>query len=194
MSEPVILRDAAILRDATPEDGPGIAEIYNESILARNATMDNRPKTADDIRDYMAHFTNRETYLVLERDGEIVGWGVIKLYSPRPGYNRCAETSVYLRQSEVRKGYGSRIKAALIERCRKYGYRHLIGRVWADNVASIEYNKRFGYEVVGIQHDIGYIDGHWQDIAILELVLEDVGPEVAEKYLESADEPLEPAE
>jgi len=172
------------LRDATPEDADAIARIYNESIAAANATMDDVPKTAADVRGYMAAFSNREVYLVLERPGEILGWGVIKRYSPRGGYSRCAETSVYLRQSEIRKGYGSRIKAALIERCREYGYRHLIGRVWADNEASIEYNRQFGYDVVGIQRDIGYIDGHWQDIAILQLVLDDVEADVAEEYLE----------
>ena len=107
---------------------------------------------------------------------------MIKLYSPRTGYSRCAETSVFLDQSEIRKGYGSFIKRALIERCKEYGYHHLIARVWADNEASIEYNRRFGYEIVGIQREIGYIDGHWQDIAVLQLVLDDVGPEVADRY------------
>lgn len=170
------------LRDATPTDAAAIAEIYNQSIESADATMDDEPKTTADIRRQMAAFTNRETYVMLERDGESIGWGLIKLYSPRSGYSRCAETSVYLDQSEVRRGYGSFIKRALIERCRQYGYHHLIGRVWADNAASIEYNRAFGYEIVGIQREIGYIDGHWQDIAILQLVLEDVESEVADRY------------
>ena len=38
------------LRDARPEDAAVIAEIYNESIAAANATMDDEPKTAYDIR------------------------------------------------------------------------------------------------------------------------------------------------
>lgn len=176
------MSEALALRDATPGDAAAIAEIYNQSIVAANATMDDKPKTAADIRRQMAAFTNRETYTILERDGELIGWGLIKLYSPRSGYSRCAETSVYLDQSEVRRGYGSFIKRALIERCKEYGYHHLIARVWADNAASIEYNRGFGYEIVGIQREIGYIDGHWQDIAVLQLVLEDVGPEVAERY------------
>jgi phosphinothricin acetyltransferase len=176
------MTDGLELRDATPADAALIAEIYNQSIAAANATMVAEPRTADHIRRQMEGFTNREAYMVLERDRQTIGWGVIKLYSPRTGYSRCAETSVFLDQSEIRKGYGSFIKRALIERCKEYGYHHLIARVWADNVASIEYNRRFGYEIVGVQREIGYIDGHWQDIAVLQLVLEDVGPEVADRY------------
>lgn len=171
-----------LLRDATADDAAVIAEIYNESIAVANATMDAQPKTAEDIRRQMAGFTNRELYVMLERAGEPLGWGVIKLYSPRAGYSRCAETSVYLYQSQVRQGYGSFVKRALIARSKEFGYHHLIARVWADNAASIEYNRHFGYEVVGIQREIGYIDGHWQDIAVLQLVLDDVGPEVADRF------------
>ena len=171
-----------VLRDATADDVAVIAEIYNESIAVANATMDAEPKTAEDIRRQMAAFTKRELYVMLESSEKTLGWGLIKLYSPRAGYSRCAETSVYLHQSRVRRGYGSFIKRALIARCKTFGYHHLIARVWADNVASIEYNRRFGYEVVGVQREIGYIDGHWQDIAVLQLVLDDVDPEVADRF------------
>jgi len=170
------------LRDATPADAAVIAEIYNQSIGAANATMDDEPKTAAEFRRQMEAFTDREGYWLLDRGEDPIGWGVIKLYSPRAGYSRCAETSVYLDQAETRKGYGSFIKRELIERCKQYGYHHLIARVWADNVASVEYNRKLGYEVVGIQREIGYIDGHWQDIAVMQLVLDDVGPEVAIRH------------
>ena len=52
------------LRDATPADAAAIAEIYNESIAAANATMVAEPRTARDIRRQMAAFTNREAYAV----------------------------------------------------------------------------------------------------------------------------------
>ena len=42
-----------------------------------------------------------------------------------------------------------------------------------NNVASIEYNKRLGYEVVGVQKEIGIIDCRWQDVVIMQLVLDD---------------------
>ncbi len=166
------------IRDAIPDDARVIAEIYNESIAAGDATMDDELKTAAEIRSQIQNFTKRETFLLLQRGESVLGWGVIKRFGEDPDYRFCCETSVYLRHSEIRRGYGSRIKRALIRRCREYGYHHLTARIFASNRASIGYNRRFGYEIVGIQKEIGFKNGRWQDIAIMQLVLEDVPPEI----------------
>lgn len=168
------------IRDATLDDAAVIAEIYNESIAVGDSTMHDQPKTTEAIRAQIEGFSKREGFLVLERDGDVVGWGVIKLYSHRSGYRFCCETSIFLRRSEIRKGYGSYLKKAVIERCRDYGYHHLLARIFADNEASIEYNKSLGYEMVGVQREVGYMNGRWQDVAIMQLVLDDVGPEIAD--------------
>ena len=162
------------IRDATLDDEAVIAEIYNESIREGGATMDLALKTPDDIRKYIKGFGERETYMLLTRDdGYVVGWGVIKRFREGPAYQHCCETSVYLRHSEIRKGYGSYLKRAMIERCKAYGYHHIVARIWATNAASIEYNRRFGYELVGIQKEIGFVDGQWQDVALMQLVLDE---------------------
>ena len=165
------------IRDATLGDAAVIADIYSESIAVGDSTMHDEPKTAEAVRAQMEGFGDREAFLILELDGYILGWGVIKLYSHRTGYRFCCETSVFLRRSEMRKGYGSYLKKAVIERCRDYGYHHLLARIFADNVGSIEYNKSLGYEMVGVQREIGFKNGRWQDVAIMQLVLEDVLPE-----------------
>jgi len=168
--------DGTRLRDATGDDAAAIADIYNESIRLGGATMDEEEKTAAEVRRQIEGFSARETILVLEGGAGMIGWGIIKRYSDRAGYRFCCETSVYLRRDEVGRGYGPRIKKALIERCRQYGYHHLVAKIFADNVRSIEYNLRLGYEMVGIQREIGFKKGHWQDVAILQLVLDDVPP------------------
>lgn len=175
-------QDDLVFRDATPADAAAIAEIYNASIAAGGATMDQEPKSAEDIREQMAAFSPRETILLLEDGRNVLGWGIIKRYSDRRGYRFCCETAVYLRRDLTGRGLGTRIKLALIERCRRYGYHHLVAKIFAGNVASVEYNKKLGYEVVGTQKQIGYAGGNWQDIVILQLVLDDVPPEIPAEY------------
>ncbi len=170
------------LRDATPEDATAIAEIYNASIAAGGATMDQELKSAEQFQHQMAAFSPREVILLLERGDDVLGWGIIKKYSDRMGYRFACETAVYLRRDLTGRGLGTRIKLALIERCRRYGYHHLVAKIFADNVASVEYNKKLGYEVVGIQKEIGYTSGRWQDIVVLQLVLSDVPPEIPAEY------------
>lgn len=164
------------LRRAGPGDAASIAAIYNESIDAGNATMDDRPKTAEEIRAQIEGHGEREGYWVLENeDGLTLGWGIIKRYSDRLGYRFACETAVYLRREHVGFGLGTKIKLALFELCRELDYHHLVAKVFADNTASIEYNLRLGYELVGRQRQIGFKNGRWQDVVILQRILEPPG-------------------
>ena len=107
--------------------------------------------------------------------GEVVGWGVVKKYSERPGYRWAGETSVYLRRDARGRGIGTRLKEALVERCRAIGYHYLLARIVAANTESIEYNLRLGYEWVGVMREAGRLAGDWCDIAVLQLVLDGPG-------------------
>ncbi|MEM6795363.1 MAG: N-acetyltransferase family protein [Acidobacteriota bacterium] len=173
---------ADALREAREADAEAIAAIYNESILTGDATMDDQPKTAGDILGWMRAFSDRECLLVLEdtaarpgdpapADATIRGWGIIKKYSERAGYRFACETAVYLRRDQIGRGLGTRMKKALIARCRQLGYRHLVAKIFADNEASIGYNLKLGYEMVGVQRNIGFKNGRYVDVAILQLVL-----------------------
>lgn len=141
------------IRDATLHDAFAIGDILNESIAARDSLMIEEPVTEADIRAQMEAFTAREGYLVLEEAGEVVGWGIIKHYSNRSGYRFTAETSVYLRRDCTGRGYGSQLQAALTDRCRGWGYHHLVAKIWAANAASLALHRKFGYELVGIQRE-----------------------------------------
>ncbi len=163
----------AVLRDATDDDAAAIAEIYNQSVAAGDATMDEEPWTAESVRRKLAGFNDRETILVLAVGSSLAGWGIIKRYSDRRGYRFCCETAVYLQRDRVGRGFGTRIKKALIERCREYGYHHLVAKIFANNRASIEYNLKLGYEIVGTQKEIGFRNGRWQDVTILQLLLDE---------------------
>ena len=165
------------LREWSDGDAASIAAIYNQSIAAGDSTMEEAEKTTEGTLELLRSLGPRETVLVYERpDGTVVGWGIIKRYSDREGYRFACETSVYLDRVETGKGLGTRMKLALIERCREWGYHHLVAKIFADNEASIQYNLRLGYERVGVQREIGWKNGAWQDVAILQLVLDDDAP------------------
>jgi L-amino acid N-acyltransferase YncA len=159
------------IRAATLDDAGAIAEIYNLWITAGQVTADTVLKTADEIRAGMAEHTEREGYLLAVRDGEVLGWSLLKRYSDRHGYRFTAETSTYLRPEAVGRGVGTALKRAQIERARALGLHHLVARAVSDNRASIEYNLRCGYEVVGVQREANWLGGRWCDVTILQLLL-----------------------
>ena len=164
------------IREATPADAEAIAAIYNHYVSGGGVTMDTVKKTAEDIKGQMERFNQREVILILEKPGGVIGWGIIKRYSDRVGYRVACETSCYLYSEERGQGYGPMLKKALIQRCRKFGYHHVVCKVFSTNSASIKYNQRLGFEIVGTQREIGFRDGQWHDMVIMQLILDDVPP------------------
>lgn len=162
-----------LVREAVHTDAGDIADIYNESIRARDSTMELTEKSRLDILAWLDSLGSRERLVVLEADGTSQGWGILKKYSDREGYHVACETSVFLRRAHVgwRTGYGSAIQAELLRLARQSGYHHVVVKIWAQNDISIRMHERFGFTVVGTQSEIGYVDGAWRDVTIMQLIL-----------------------
>jgi len=158
-------------RIADINDAKIVQEIYNEHIQVGGSTMDLTPKKLSEIEAWFTEFNKRELIVVLEEGNFVLGWGIIKRYSDREGYTRACETAIYLRSEETRKGYGSKMKRWIIDTCRELGYHHLVAKIFATNTASITYNQKLGYEIVGTQNEIGFVDGQWQDVIIMQLII-----------------------
>lgn len=159
------------LRLAQPEDYGAIARIYNEAIAHGGLTMDGVFYTAATIAAIAEKMTDRECFLIAATATQVVGWGVIKRYSDRLGYQACCETSIYLSFSETGNGYGTALQKALMAKAIAYNYHHIIVKIVAGNQSSIRFHERFGFELVGIQKEIGYMNGTWYDIAIMQCLL-----------------------
>lgn len=164
------------IRTAVSGDAKRIAEIYSHAILARNSTMETEPVAASEMARRLSALGDRETVLVaVDADAGVVGWGIVKAWSDRPGYSVACETSVYLDPEWTGRGTGTSIQQRLFDYCRQVGYHHVAVKIWADNAQSLAMHRKNGFEMVGIQRQIGRVDGIWRDVAIMQCLL-DQGP------------------
>ena len=56
--------------------------------------------------------------------------------------------------------------------CKDLNYRHLVAKILGDNQSSIAYNQRLGYTIVGTQKEVGFRDGKWQDVVIMQYLID----------------------
>lgn len=159
------------IRLSCPKDYPTIATIYNESIQKGGITFDEVQFTTDHIERWVMGMTPREGLWVIEGNRQILGWGILKRYSDRPAYHRTVESSIYLSHRHRGQGYGARLQAELLTLAQALDYHHVVAKIVACNQTSIEFHQRFGYEIVGIQKEVGFSRGKWYDIAILQCIL-----------------------
>ena len=162
------------LSEARPNDYQDIATIYNFYIPPNGYTMECELHSKEDIQKWVKKFNDRETLIVGKIAGQPIAWGIIKRYSDRLGYQFACETAVYIHPNQLGKGYGSQIKQHLLKRCQELKYRHIVAKIWADNTASIIYNQKLGFEIVGIQKKIGFKNGQWIDVVIMQYVFSNI--------------------
>ncbi|MFV1979762.1 MAG: N-acetyltransferase family protein, partial [Rhodothermia bacterium] len=156
-----------LIRLARPTDAVRIAEIYSESIAANDSTMVEGLVLADDMVDMLREQDAAKEIWVVDLDHRVVGWGRLRRYSQRQGYRFAAETSLFLSREHVGQGFGTVLQKKLMDRCSKLGFHHLVAKIFADNETSINLHTKLGYEMVGIQREIGFKQGRWQDVAIM---------------------------
>lgn len=152
------------IRLATEYDLSRVAEIYNNYL--GKSTMDLEQATAANYRKYLT--AEREQLSVAEIDSQLIGWSLIKKYSDRIGYGKSCETSTFLSASFVGKGYGSTLKKHTMKACQTLGYTHLVAKIMSINETSINYNLKLGYEIVGEQKNIGFINGKYHNVTIMQ--------------------------
>ncbi len=152
-------------RPATPADSDSIARIYTQGIEDRTSTFETRPRTAEDVR---AWFDAPYPVVVVERDGEVIGWASMSGYHPRECYVGIAEYSVY----EARGiGAGRIAMNGLIEAARAAGYWKLLSRIFIENTTSRHLMASLGFREVGVYIKHAQLNGQWRDVVIVELLL-----------------------
>jgi L-amino acid N-acyltransferase YncA len=156
-------------RPATSEDTPAIAAIYSEGIEDRVATFETRPRTADDVRDWL---NGRHPVVVVTDDsGRVIAFGATFPYRPRDCYAGIAETSVYVTRSARGYGAGRVALQAVIDAARNAGFWKLLSRIFPENHASRALVRSVGFREVGIYERHGRLDGKWRDVVIVEYVI-----------------------
>ncbi len=166
--------EAAIrIRDATRDDAPGIAAIYNQGIADRVATLETEERTADERLAWLDARGPRQPVIVAEADGRVVGFGSLNNFNPRAAYDHVADFSLYVERSWRNRGVGGRLLQALIERATQLRYHKMVLSAFPFNLAGLALYQKAGFRVVGTYREQGLLDGRWVDTIVMEKILGD---------------------
>ena len=158
-------------RLATVADAEAINQIYNHYVRTSAATFQVQEETKDEREKELRSRPNELPLIVLEADGEVVGWGALSPFKSRCAYRDTIEISIYVRQDCQRRGYGRRIVQDLLERGRAAGYHTILAASCEESVESIGLLKSLGFDQVGRLRQVGSKFGRRLDVIYLQLVL-----------------------
>ena len=161
------------VRSATIADADAMREIYNYEVLQSRSTLDLVPRSLDEQRKWISERSGGLRAVVAELDGAVIGFGSLSFYRDRPGYRSTVVDSVYVDRNVQRGGVGSALLEELISTAKAHGFHSIMARIVDMQDASVGLHKKFGFELIGVEREVGRKFGTWLDVGLMQLVLPD---------------------
>jgi L-amino acid N-acyltransferase YncA len=172
------------IRLASSGDAEAIRSIYNAEVLDSVNTFDMVPRTRDEQAAWLAEHQGVHPVIVAtepaeaEADGHrgangelILGFGSLSAFRDRPGYAATAENSIYVDRLQRGKGVGRALLAELLELAAAHGFHSVIARVAGHNEVSVGLHQAAGFELVGVEREVGRKHRQWLDVVELQRLL-----------------------
>ena len=165
-----------LVRDATAADAEACRAIYAPYVRDTIISFESEPPTEAEMAARIAAANATHAWLVLEDDGEVVGYAYGGPFAPRAAYQWACEVSVYVDMDRHRIGAGRALYEALLTRLAERGFHMAVAGMALPNDASVALHRALGFEPVGTWRRIGFKHGAWHDVAWTQRQLADGPP------------------
>jgi phosphinothricin acetyltransferase len=172
------------IRLAELADAEAIRTIYNVEVTDSTNTFDMVPRTrAEQEAWILEHSGVHPAVVAIEppeagvpglagANGEIVlGFGSLSPFRERSGYSATAENSVYVDRTQRGRGVGRALLAELLVLASRHGFHSVIARIAGHNETSIGLHTAAGFELVGVEREVGRKHRQWLDVVELQRLL-----------------------
>ncbi len=171
------------IRLAAPGDAEAIRAIYNVEVLWSTNTFDMVPRTPAEQEAWLRQHQGVHPALVAVEDpslarghvgagGEIVlGFGSLSTFHERSGYAATAENSLYVDRAHRGRGVGRALLDELLALAEAHGFHSVIARIAGHNETSIGLHRAAGFELVGVEREVGRKHRQWLDVVELQRLL-----------------------
>lgn len=162
-----------MIRGIKEEDAEQLLDIYAPYVADTAITFEYEVPSLDEFKDRMTKIMERYPYLVLEQEGEILGYAYASQFKGRPAYDWAVETSIYVKNGAHGRGIGKKLYAALEEILRRQHIINVNACIAYPNPESITFHEKNGYRTVAHFTKCGYKLGKWYDMIWMEKMLGD---------------------
>lgn len=161
-----------MIRLATENEAEAIANIYNHYILNSVATFEEEiVSTSEIIRRIKRDEISGLPWFVAEENATVVGYAYATTWNSRSAYRHTVETTVYLSNASLAKGWGSKLYTSLFSKLNVQNIHVIIGGITLPNEASIALHEKFGMKKVAHFKEVGYKFDQWHDVGYWQVQL-----------------------
>ena len=168
------------LRLVEPRDAEAIRAIYNHEVKNGTNTFDLVARSREEQLAWVERHRGAHPAIVAvergpgtgERPPEaVMGFAVIAPYRNRAAYATSVEDSVYVHRDRRGLGVGRALLDEVLGLAASHGFHTVVARISSENEASIRLHRGCGFELVGVEREIGRKHGRWLDVVELQRML-----------------------
>jgi phosphinothricin acetyltransferase len=171
------------IRLASLGDAEAIRAIYNVEVLGSTNTFDMVARTREEQRTWLLEHSGVHPAIVAvepastggghrgANNENVLGFGCLSAFRERSGYAATAENSVYVDRAQRGRGIGRALLAELLTLASAHGFHSVIARIAGHNETSIGLHRAAGFELVGVEREVGRKHRQWLDVVELQRLL-----------------------
>jgi len=161
------------IRPASHLDAARISAIYHHYVAGTTISFEEAPVSAVAMVERIADVMNDGLpWLVLEVEGETVGYAYATKWRARPAYRHAVESTIYLDHALTGRGHGRRLYARLLDELRRRGLHTVIAGIAHPNEPSVRLHECMGFRKVAHFREVGFKFDRWVDVGYWQLLLE----------------------
>ena len=152
------------IRTVQLSDAEAILQVYAPFITDTCISFEYVVPSVEEFAQRIASISAEYPYIVLEENGEIVGYAYSHRYLERVAYSWDVEVTIYLAPKVQGKGLGVILYDTLEKLMALQNIKNLYSCITGDNVHSIEMHRAMGYELIGTFPKAGFKHDRWLDV------------------------------
>ena len=172
------MKEELTIRVAKPEDAKGLLEIYAPYVEKTAITFEYEVPSEEEFAGRIRHILTKYPYLVLEENGELLGYVYAGTFKERSTYDWAVETTIYIREDQKKRGLGKKMYAALERVLEKQNITNLNACIGVPEVPdehldrnSMDFHHHLGYRLVGEFYQCGYKFDTWYNMVWMEKII-----------------------
>jgi L-amino acid N-acyltransferase YncA len=160
------------VREAKLSDIPYLANIYNQGIEDRIATLETKLRDSNDMEEWLTARDERYKVLVIEDNSTTVkGWASINVFNSRCCYSGIGDLSIYIERDKRGKGLGKILLGRLLDAAKEQDFNKLVLNTFEFNDVGKRLYRTLGFREVGTYINQGILDGKFVNITIMEKLI-----------------------
>ncbi len=164
-----------LIRDAVEADLPVITAIYNDVLVQTTAIYRDEPATLAERTAFWKARTEKHYPTIVACEGDrILGFASFGEFRAWPGYRYSVEHTVHVAADARGQGIGSGLLKELIPRAAAMQKHVMIGGIDAQNIASLRFHERLGFQQVAHFKEVGFKFGRFLDLLFVQLIIDGI--------------------